>query len=115
MRVNKNDMVVVLTGPSRGKRTKVMNVDHEAGKVTLEGVAVVKKHVRKSRRNPRGGQLKLEMAISASNVQVICPKCDTPTRIGARFDEDGAKYRVCKKCKADISQISPKKKKATKQ
>ncbi|MDR1480645.1 MAG: 50S ribosomal protein L24 [Planctomycetaceae bacterium] len=107
MRVNKNDLVVVLTGPSRGKRTKVTEVDHKAGKVTLEGVAIVKKHVRKSRRSPRGGQLRLEMPISVSNVQVICPKCDTPTRVGVRFDDSGAKYRVCKKCKADISQISP--------
>jgi large subunit ribosomal protein L24 len=109
MRVNKNDLVVVLSGPSRGKRTRVTGVNHEAGKVTLEGVALVKKHVRKSRRNPRGGQLKLEMPIPASNIQVICPKCDKPTRVGVRFGEDGAKYRVCKKCQNDISQISPKK------
>ncbi|MDR2172097.1 MAG: 50S ribosomal protein L24 [Planctomycetaceae bacterium] len=114
MRVNKNDLVVVLTGPSRGKRTRVLEVSHEEGKVKLEGVAVVKKHVRKSRRNPRGGQLTMEMAIPSSNIQVICPQCDKPTRVGVRYDEDGAKYRVCKKCNADISQISPKKKKITK-
>ncbi|MDR2346305.1 MAG: 50S ribosomal protein L24 [Planctomycetaceae bacterium] len=107
MRVNKNDLVVVLTGPSRGKRTKVLEIDHESNKIKLEGVAVVKKHVRKSQRNPRGGQLSLEMAIPASNVQVICPKCDKPTRVGVRYDENGAKYRTCKKCKTDISLISP--------
>ena len=112
MRVNKDDQVVVLSGSSRNKagsdkRHRVLTVDKASGKVTVEGVNVVQKAVRRSRRNPRGGMLSMEMPISMSNVQVVCPKCNRPTRVGARFAEDGAKYRVCKKCNADISQISP--------
>lgn len=111
MRIAKNDMVLVLCGANSGKRSRVVAVDKAAGKVKIEGVNVVHKHVRRSRRNPQGGRLSMEMGIPMSNVQVICPSCGKPTRIGVRFADDGAKYRVCKKCKADIGQISPAKKK----
>jgi large subunit ribosomal protein L24 len=113
MRINKDDQVIVLSGASRNKggssskRYRVLTVDKENGKVTVEGVNIVQKAVRRSRRNPRGGMLSMEMPIAISNVQVVCPQCSRPTRIGARFAEDGAKYRVCKKCNADISQIAP--------
>ena len=113
MRVNKDDQVIVLSGSSRNKgetrdkRFRVLAVDNANGKVTVEGVNVVRKAVRRSRRNPRGGMLSMEMPIAMSNVQVVCPKCNRPTRVGARFAEDGAKYRVCRKCNADISQIAP--------
>ena len=113
MRVNKDDQVIVLSGSSRNKgetrdkRFRVLAVDQASGKVTVEGVNVVRKAVRRSRRNPRGGMLSMEMPVAMSNVQVVCPKCNRPTRVGARFAEDGAKYRVCKKCNADISQIAP--------
>ncbi|MDR0521623.1 MAG: 50S ribosomal protein L24 [Planctomycetaceae bacterium] len=116
MRVNKNDLVIILSGSSRNKkdsrekRYRVLTVDKKSGKVTVEGVNVVEKHVRPSRRNPRGGKLSMEMPIDASNVQVVCPKCNKPTRVGARFAEDGAKFRVCKKCGTDISPIAPAKK-----
>jgi len=113
MRVNKDDQVVILSGASRNKaatrdkRYRVLTVDKVNGKVTVEGVNVVQKAVRRSRRNPRGGMLSMEMPVAISNVQVVCPKCNRPTRVGARFADDGAKYRVCRKCSADISQISP--------
>jgi large subunit ribosomal protein L24 len=113
MRVNKDDQVVILSGASRhkkgthDKRYRVLAVDKENGKVTVEGVNVVQKAVRRSRRNPRGGMLSMEMPIAVSNVQVVCPKCGRPTRVGARSTSDGTKYRVCKKCNADISQIAP--------
>lgn len=77
----------------------------------MEGVNVVHKHVRRSRRNPQGGRLSMEMPVSVSNVQLICPFCSQPTRVGFRFDKDGTKYRVCKKCKADINIVSRSKKK----
>ena len=113
MRVNKDDQVVILSGASRNKaatgdkRYRVLAVDKANGKITVEGVNVVQKAVRRSRRNPRGGMLSMEMPIAISNVQVVCEKCSKPTRVGARFAEDGAKFRVCKKCGADIGQIGP--------
>lgn len=110
MRINKNDQVIVISGANRGKKSRVLKVDKEAGKVTVEGVNVVNKHVRRSRRNLQGGRLSMEMPIPVSNVQVICTSCHKPTRIGVRFDESGAKYRVCKKCNADLNRITPSKK-----
>ncbi|MCL2744338.1 MAG: 50S ribosomal protein L24 [Planctomycetaceae bacterium] len=111
MRINKNDQVLVLTGGNSGKRSRVLSVDKEKGKVTVEGVNVGKKHIRRSKKNPQGGILSMERPVDISNVQVVCPICGKPTRVGARFDAEGAKYRVCKKCGKDINRISPAKKK----
>ncbi|MDR2439286.1 MAG: 50S ribosomal protein L24 [Planctomycetaceae bacterium] len=112
MRINKDDQVLVLIGINNGKKSRVISANKE--KVTVEGVNVVHKHVRRSRRNPQGGRLSMEMPISVSNVKLICPFCSQPTRVGFRFDKDGTKYRVCKKCKADINIVSRAKKKITK-
>ncbi|HBT75997.1 MAG TPA: 50S ribosomal protein L24 [Planctomycetaceae bacterium] len=111
MRVNKDDVVLIRTGADRGERARVVAVDREKGTVVVEGVNVVHKHVRRSRRNPQGGRLTKEMPMAMGNVQVVCPSCSKPTRVGARFEENGAKFRVCKKCGAKISQISPARKK----
>ncbi|MGL4944371.1 MAG: 50S ribosomal protein L24 [Thermoguttaceae bacterium] len=107
MRVSKDDVVVVLSGADRGERGRVIAVDREAGKVTVEGVAVVSKHVRRSRRNPQGGRLSKEMPIPMSKVKVVCPKCSQPARMGAQINPDGSKFRKCKKCGANVSQIAP--------
>lgn len=113
MRINKGDQVLVLIGRNVGKKSRVISVDRETEKVTVEGVNIVHKFVRRSRRNPQGGRLSMETPISVSNVQLICPFCSQPTRVGFRFDK-GVKYRVCKKCKADINIVSHAKKKITK-
>lgn len=109
MRICKDDTVVVLTGASSGKKARVLSVDKEKEKVVVEGVAVVHKHVRRSRRNPQGGRLSMEMPIPMSNVKVICTACGKPTRVGAKVETDGTKFRVCKKCGAKLSQVSAKK------
>lgn len=106
MRVCKDDKVLVLTGISKGKRSRVVSVHRDKNKVTVEGVGVVHKHVRRSRRNLQGGILSREMPVAVSNVQVICPHCDHPTRVGVVF-KDKVKYRVCKKCNKTISPIGP--------
>jgi len=109
MRICKDDTVLVLTGASRGKKSRVLSVDKKGGKVVVEGVAVRQKHVRRSRRNPQGGRLSMEMPIPLSNVQVVCRLCGKPTRVGAKIEADGTKFRVCKQCGAKISQLSVKK------
>lgn len=114
MRINKNDIVQIRTGSfkylpkSDTVRTgRVLSVDRDAQKVVVEGVNIVKKHVRRSKRSPQGGRLSREMPIPMANVQVVCPSCSRPTRVGVKFDESGAKFRVCKKCNANISKIAP--------
>ena len=114
MRIRVNDMVEVTAGGDRGARGKVLKVDREAGKLTVEGVNRVYKHVRRSQRNPQGGRLSMEMPISVSNVLLICEKCGAATRLGARFLDDGSKERFCRKCGASNGPIAPPKAKRAK-
>ncbi len=109
MLIRVNDMVEVITGDdAAGKtRAKVVKVDRDAGKVVVENVNRVYKHVQRSQRNPKGGRLSKEMPVSISNVKLVCEKCSAATRMAARYLPDGSKERYCKKCGASNGQISP--------
>ena len=107
MHIYKDDMVVVLSGANVGDRGRVISVNRENETVIVEGVHTIHKHVKKSKRNPQGGRLTKEMPVPQSKVQVICTACAKPARIGVKILDDGSKYRVCKKCNARLSQISP--------
>lgn len=107
MRIKLDDTVEVITGDDAGERGRVIGVDHHAGKVIVERVNRVYKHVRRSQRNPQGGRLSKEMPIQASNVKLVCERCSAPTRVGARYAKDGSKVRYCRKCGADLGQIAP--------
>ena len=107
MHLKVNDYVQVLTGNDRGVRAKVLRVNRKAGKLVVEGVNRVHKHVKRSQKNPQGGRLVKEMPIQMSNVLLICESCGKATRTGARFQADGSKERYCKKCSASLGQISP--------
>lgn len=107
MRIKVGDVVQVITGNDRNSKGKVLKVDRDAGKLIVEGINRVYKHVRRSQRNPQGGRLSKEMPIQLSNVQLICPKCNRPTRVGARTTDDGTKHRTCRKCDSNIDQIAP--------
>ena len=106
MQIRANDIVKVLAGNDRGKQGKVLKVDLVAGKVLVEGMNKVWRHVRRSQRNPQGGRLHKEMPLRISNVQVVCPACQKSARIGARSSDRG-KERYCKKCGASLGTISP--------
>ena len=107
MLIRVDDTVRVMTGDDSGVQGKVLRVDREKGKIVIEGVNRVYKHVRKSQRNPQGGRLSKEMPINASNVMLICPKTGAPTRVGVRYLEDGSKERYAKKSGASLGQIAP--------
>ena len=94
--VKSGDTVVVLNGKDRGARGKVMQVSPKEGKVIVEKVNVVKKHVKPRKMGEQGGIIEAEAALYACKVQVVCPKCGRPTRIG-HVVENGKKMRVCKK------------------
>ena len=102
--VKTGDTVVLLTGDDkyRGKKGKVLAVSPKEGKVIVEGINVVKKHVKPRKAGDPSGIIETESAVYASKVQVVCPKCDKPTRIGHKIAEDGAKERICKKCGGTI-------------
>lgn len=95
--VKTGDEVIVINGKDRGKRGKVIQVSPSEGKVIVEGVNIVTKHVKPRKMGEPGGLLKAESALYADKVQLICPKCGRPTRTGRIVDEKGRKKRVCKK------------------
>jgi large subunit ribosomal protein L24 len=107
MWIKANDTVKVIQGEDRGTQGKVLRVDRTNGKVVVEHVNRVYKHVRKSQRNPQGGRLSKEMPIPQSNVALVCQACGAATRVGARILPDGSKERFCKKCGAGNGLISP--------
>ena len=101
--VRKNDNVVIITGKDRGKRGRVLKVLPEKNRVVVEGVNIIKRHTKPNpQRNIKGGIVEREAALSASNVQIVCPDCGAPTRIGNRRLDDGRSVRFCRKCKGDV-------------
>ena len=96
--VKTGDTVVVLSGKSKGKQGKVMAGSPKEGKVIVENVNMVSKHVKPRKMGEAGGIVKAEGAMYASKVQIVCPRCKKPTRIGHKINEDGTKNRICRKC-----------------
>jgi large subunit ribosomal protein L24 len=107
MHIRVNDTVEVIAGDEQGQRGKVLRVDRSGGRIIVEGINRVHKHVRRSQRNPQGGRLSKEMPIHLSNVALVCNSCHKATRTGARYLDDGAKERFCKKCGATNGAIAP--------
>lgn len=103
MKIHKNDNVMVISGNSRGKTGKVLKMFRHEQRVIIEGVNIIKRHSRPSQKNPQGGILQKEAPIHASNVMVICPKCNKPSRVGRKPVADSATgkktmMRVCRNC-----------------
>ena len=101
-RGSKNDQVVVLSGRDRGKRGKVMRIAPEFGRVTVEGLNLVKRHMRKSQNNPQGAILSKEAPLPMDRVAPICPRCNRGVRIGFKLQPDGAKIRICRRCEENF-------------
>ncbi len=106
MFIRKDDTVAILAGDDKGKRGKVLRILREDGKVVVEGINKVYRHLKPSKRNPQGGRLSKEMPVAISNVALIDPQTNTPTRVGIRFTADGTKELYAKKSGATIRQIA---------
>ena len=101
--IRKNDNVVVTTGKDRGKRGRVVRVVPDKNRLIVEGVNIVKRHTKANpQRQIKGGLVEREAPLHASNVQIVCPECGKPTRIGRRVLGDGRKVRVCRKCEGVV-------------
>ena len=106
MHIRKDDTVEVLAGDDKGTRGRVLRVLREEGKVVVEGVNRVYRHLKPSKRNPQGGRLSKEMPVHASNVALIDPQTNRPTRVGVKFLDDGTKVLVAKRSGATIRTLS---------
>jgi large subunit ribosomal protein L24 len=100
--IKKGDNVIVLSGKDRDKKGRVIAILTKKDKIIVEGVNIIKKHQKPTRKYPQGGIIEKEGPIPRCKVMLICPKCNKTTRIGANILEDGKKVRVCKKCKEVI-------------
>ena len=93
-KIRKDDEVIVLTGRDKGKRGAVLRVVTKTDRVLVEGVNVTKRHVKPTQAEPQGGIVEREAPIHISNVALIDPESDRPTRVRYKNLEDGRKVRV---------------------
>ena len=103
MNIKKGDTVLIITGKDRGKQGTVSRAMPQINKVIIEGLNIVKKHVRPQGQTRQGGVIDKAMPIDVSNTMLICTECGEPTRVGhdrrpVGVDQKLRPVRVCKKC-----------------
>ena len=101
MKIKKDDQVLIIAGNDKGKKGKVLKSIPTKSRIVVEGIALVKKHVKPKKSGQKGQVVSAPRAINISNVELVCSKCGKATRVGYETVE-GKKYRVCKKCGARI-------------
>lgn len=102
IRLKKGDTVVVLSGKEKGKTGTITQVHPQENKVTVEGINIVKRHLKPTRVNPQGGIIDVTKPIWVSKVAIVEPTSKKPSRIGYNLGKDGKKVRVFKKSGKEI-------------
>lgn len=102
MKIKKGDTVKMIKGKDRGKTGKVLRVLTKEHRAVVEGLNLITKHQRPKREGEKGQKLQFPRPVFAANMMVVCTKCNRPARLGYRILADGAKERMCKKCKESI-------------
>jgi len=107
MKIRKNDMVMIISGNDRGKTGKVLKVFPKKYRVIVEGINLRKRHTKPNQKNPQGGILEKEASVHASNVMILDPKSNEPTRIGSRIilDEKTGKKKIARVAKVSGEMI----------
>jgi large subunit ribosomal protein L24 len=98
VQIRKNDSVMVIAGKERGKTGKVLRVVPEKGALIIERINLVKRHSKPRGPQQPGGIVEKEASIHASNIMIMCDKCNAPVRIGHKQLGDGKKIRICRRC-----------------
>ena len=101
MKIKKNDNVMILAGKDKGKTGVVEKVFPENARLVVKGIALAKKHIKPSKKNPQGGIIDINLSINGSNAMIVCPSCGKPTKI-AYSTSNNKKIRICKKCKQSL-------------
>jgi large subunit ribosomal protein L24 len=104
MKIRRDDQVIVISGKDKGKTGKVLRVDRKADKVFVEGLNMIKRHQRPNPANPNAqvGVIEREAPIHVSNVAIVDPKDNKPTRVGVRRDDNGRRMRVTKRSGSEL-------------
>jgi len=102
MNIRKGDTVLVIAGKEKGRRGKVDRVISPTGRVVVEGINLVTRHVKPRPDMRQAGRIQQESPIHGSNVMIICTRCSKPTRVRGSFLDDGRKVRVCLQCQETI-------------
>lgn len=103
VKVKKNDQVLILAGKDRGAKGKVLKVFPSQGTAIVEQLNMIKRHTRPNpQKQVQGGVVDREAPIRLSNLMVVCPECNRPSRLGRTRLEDGSAARTCKRCGAVI-------------
>lgn len=97
--IKKNDTILIISGDEKNKRGRVLDVSPKKGKILVEKINIIKRHMKPSKKYTQGGIIEKEAPLHRSNMMLVCPKCNKATRIGYKILESGAKVRVCKKCR----------------
>lgn len=102
MKFKKGDTVTVIAGDDRGKMGKILKVDQKKNRAIVEGINFIKRHIRPSTKNPKGGIVEKEAPVNLSNVILYCSRCSSPTRPSFKTVEgsegEKTKIRICRKC-----------------
>lgn len=105
MKFKKGDQILVIAGKDQSKRGTIEKVLVKENRLVVSGVNLAKKHLKPSRKNPRGGIIEKPLSIDASNVIMVCPRCNRPARLGYKIIENKdkkIKMRICKKCNESV-------------
>jgi large subunit ribosomal protein L24 len=98
MKIKKEDTVLVIVGKDKGKKGKVRQTMPKDGVLIIEGINIVKRHMKPRGQARQAGIIEREAPVQISNVMLLCPKCNKPVRIQSKILDDGKRVRVCGKC-----------------
>ncbi len=103
-KLKRNDTVKVLTGRDKGKSGKILQILPHKNCALVEGVNFIKKHIRQTKQDQKGGIIQKESPVKISNLILVCKNCGKPSRVGFKIMSDGAsRARMCRKCKEIIT------------
>ena len=100
--LKKDDVVVAITGRSRGKQGKVLEMLRKDGRALVEGLNMIKRHTKKSQLHPQGAIVEKESALDVSKLMLFCPTCQKGVRLGLKRSAEGKRVRYCRKCKHEF-------------
>jgi large subunit ribosomal protein L24 len=104
-KLKKGDNVVIICGEDKGKQGKIIEVFPQKNRVIIEGVNLLKKHMKPTQKSPQGGIIRQEGPIDISNIRLVCNKCNKSTSTKHGLTKEGKKVRVCKKCGEIIDKV----------